>query len=72
MTKWVWAAFLVAGLGQDERKYATSYLGKAPPELVSEKASWFNTPAPLSSSASSRARSSGSSSASSAAAPAAR
>jgi thiol-disulfide isomerase/thioredoxin len=46
MLKWIVAAALGALLAQDD-KLGNSYLGKAPPELVNEKAKWLNAAAPL-------------------------
>ena len=42
MMKWIAAALVAAVLPQDV-KFGNSYLGKAPPELVSEKAQWLNS-----------------------------
>jgi hypothetical protein len=51
MRKWL-AIMAVAGLGaapplgsargEQDGKYANDYKGKAPPELASDKADWFN------------------------------
>ena len=43
MTKWIAAAVLACLLGQDN-KFANSYLGKTPPELVAPKDQWLNAP----------------------------
>ena len=40
-------AALAAAPLQEEDLYANSYKGKAPPELVSEKAHWINATEPL-------------------------
>ena len=42
MMKWIAAALVAAVLPQDI-KFGNSYLGKAPPELVSEKSQWLNS-----------------------------
>src|SRR5436190_381137 len=43
MTSWIGAA-LLAGLLLQDPPGANSYLGKAPPELVSQPDQWFNAP----------------------------
>ena len=40
--RWIAAALLAATLTQDVQ-FGNSYLGKAPPELVSEKSQWLNS-----------------------------
>ena len=42
MIKWIAAALLAAALPQDIQ-FGNSYLGKTPPELVSEKGQWLNS-----------------------------
>lgn len=42
MMKWLAAALVAASLAQDVQ-LGNSYLGKAPPELVSEKDQWLNS-----------------------------
>jgi len=37
-----------AALAQDDQPYYNSYMGKTPPELVSEKEHWLNAKKPLS------------------------
>ena len=49
MAKWIAAVVLgaaAAGVAQDS-KFGNSYLGKAPPEIVSTKDQWINAPAGL-------------------------
>jgi len=43
MTKWLLAALLAGLLPPQDQNLGNSYLGKAPPELVSEKSQWFNS-----------------------------
>lgn len=42
MMKWLAAALVAATVPQDVQ-FGNSYLGKAPPELVSEKSQWLNS-----------------------------
>lgn len=46
MIKWIAAALLFLAGAQDQN-LGNSYLGKAPPELTNEGATWLNVPAPL-------------------------
>jgi thiol-disulfide isomerase/thioredoxin len=42
MEKWIWAALLLGVLPQDHQLLGNSYLGKAPPEISSDKSQWLN------------------------------
>ncbi|MBI3856463.1 MAG: redoxin domain-containing protein [Planctomycetes bacterium] len=43
MTKGLWAALLAGLLAAQDQNLGNSYLGKAPPELASEKEQWLNS-----------------------------